>query len=128
MRHGLPEIYDDRPLRGPRPPRRWPIVLSGVALIVLVAAAWFFLLPRLEPQPPTDTAPVRVVRGRPLTQGEAARLLRRHLGPDECVVVMGKGSAGNTFLFTAVNRCEGTRLGQWKVDAKTQTVSRNFKK
>lgn len=67
---------------------------------------------------------MRVVRGRPLTQGEAARVLRRHLGPDECIAVMGKGTAGSAFLFTAVNRCEGTRLGKWKVDAKTQVVSR----
>lgn len=121
MNPGLPEIYDDRPLRGPQPPRTWPFVLSVVALVALGAAAWFFFQPR--PAPPAP-APVRVVRGRPLTQGEAARILRRHLGPDECVVVMGKGSAGSTFLFTAFNRCERTRLGQWKVDAKTQAVSR----
>lgn len=120
MKPGLPDIYDDRPLRGPKPPRTWPFVLSVIGLIALGAAAWFFLQPRPAPPP----APVRVVRGRPLTQGEAARILRRHLGPDECVVVMGKGSTGSTFLFTAVNRCENTRLGQWKVDAKTQAVSR----
>jgi len=125
VKPGLPDIYDDRPLRGPRPPRTWSFVLSVIALVALGAAAWFFLHQRLMPAPPrTDTAPVRVVRGRPLTQGEAARVLRRHLGPDECIAVMGKGSAGSAFLFTAVNRCEGTRLGKWKVDAKTQAVSR----
>ena len=121
MKPGLPDIYDDRPLRGPKPPRAWPFVLSVVALIALGAAAWFFFQSHPAPPPP---APVRVVRGRPLTQGEAARILRRRLGPDECVVVMAKGTVGDAFLFTAVNRCEGIRLGQWKVDAKTQVVSR----
>jgi hypothetical protein len=121
VKPGLPEVYDDRPLRGPRPPRTWPFVLSVIALVALGAAAWFFLQHR---QPPPLPPAVRVVRGRPLTQGEAARVLRRHIGRDECMVVMAKGTVGSAFLFTAINRCEGTRLGQWKVDAKTQTVSR----
>lgn len=137
MRHDLPEVYDDRPLRGPRPPRTWPLVFSAIALIALGVAAWFFLQPRPAPPPRVDTGPVRVVRDRPgvthklpgaaINQAEAIRLLQRHLGQtvsSECLVVMGKGSVGSAYLFTAFNRCDNTRLGQWKVDGKTRAVSR----
>ena len=135
MRHDLPDVYDDRPLRDPRPRRAWPIALSAIALIALAAAAWFFLRYARE-RPRFDSGPVRVVHDRPggalklpgaaINQAEAIRLLRRQLAQSvssECLVVMGKGSNGSTYFFTALNRCTHTPLGGWQVDGRTQAVT-----
>jgi len=129
VHRNLPDVYDDRPLRGPRRPRRWPIVFAVVALIGAGAAGWWFLLP--HPKPPRfDSGPVHVVHDRPgggVARAEAVGLLRRRLGQSvssECLAIIGKGSTGSVYLFTALNRCDSTRLGDWRVDVKSGAVSR----
>ncbi len=139
MRHDLPDVYDDRPLRPPRPPRTWPMIVVVVVLIAAGAAAfWYFRQTRPEPaELRANTAPVRVVGDRPggarriagaaINEAEATLLLRRALARSvrgDCLAIMSRGAAGNAYLFTAFNSCDRTRLGQWKVDGKTRAVSR----
>ena len=141
MRHDLPDVYDDRPLRGPRPPRRAPATIASVlALIALGAAVWFFLrYARAQHAPPPSTTaapPVRVVHDRPggarriagakINEAEAMLTLRRHFAPrvaDNCLAVISNGASGRHYRFTAFNSCDRTRLGQWQVDGWTKEVA-----
>ena len=134
MRHDLPDIYDDRPLAEPRPPRTWPWVLLVLAIGAAAASYWY--LRRVEtPAAPLVKPPVHVVHDRPgvtrridgakISQAEAVVLLRKHFDvPDSCIAIIAKGETRGSYRFTAVNSCDRTRLGQWKVDAQSGTVSR----
>ena len=60
---------------------------------------------------------------------EAIRVLRRHLiatqnVKNECIAILSKGKRGNDYVLSAVNSCTDTRLGQWRVNAKTGAVRR----
>jgi hypothetical protein len=130
MRHDLPDVYDDRPLRGPRPPRRaWPWVLLVIA-VAAAAAAWYAAhRPPASSSPAAPPPPVRVVRDRPggkVDQAEAALLLRRHFAPrvaEHCLATIMNGAAGRIYRFTVVNSCDRTRLGRWEVDVAAKRVS-----
>lgn len=79
--------------------------------------------------------PIHVVHDRPggarsgagatITEPEAILRLRRSLGltPD-CIAILSHGFRDGGYDLTAVNRCDGTRLGRWRVDGKSGAVSR----
>jgi hypothetical protein len=129
VRHDLPDIYDDRPLRGQRPPSRtWPWVF-GALVILAVGVTWWYI--RREPAAPaakSAAAPVRVVRDRPggkIDEAKAALILRRHFAPriaDQCLATIMNGASGHVYRFTVVDSCNRTRLGQWQVDGATGAV------
>jgi hypothetical protein len=118
------------------------VLFTAAVTLILGIAAWYALnewaareersIPSVfAPRASTSTAPVRVVRSRPggnVDEAEAIRTLRRHLAStgvkDECLVVMSNGRSGHAFVLTAYDRCTKTRLGKWKVNAKTGAVTR----
>ena len=134
-------------------PRKKPANL-GLLLTVLVLAiaaaggSWVYLnrpdiVARVDPNPPppkpTDTAPVKVVKDRPggarrgagakISEPEAIRALRRHLTNVEgvagqCIAVKSDGYRAGGYELTVINSCEKTRLGRWRVDGRTEAVSR----
>jgi hypothetical protein len=129
--------------------RRIGVVASVIAVVALAAAAWFFLrysfhvngVPWKPEAPRFDTGPSRVVSDRPggerrargaaLTESEAVRVLRRYLTStgekplkSECLAVLSNGIDGGSYVFTAVDSCDRTRLGKWRVDGKSEQISR----
>ena len=130
MRHDLPDVYDDRPLRGPRPPRTWLWALAALLLLIAGGAAYWLL--RRQPEKsaaPPAMPPVRVVHDRPggkVGEATAVLLLRRHFAPrvsDRCLATIMNGRSGDVYRFTVVNTCDRTRLGRWQVDVGTKEVS-----
>ena len=133
MRHDLPDIYDDRPLGEPRPPRTWPWVLLVLAIVAAGASYWY-VRRESAPAPAVTHAPAHVVHDRPgvtrriagakINEAEAVLILRRHFNvPDRCIAVIANGEHGRAYRFTALNSCDRTRLGQWEVDGWTKTVT-----
>jgi len=49
---------------------------------------------------------------------------QEHPIKSECLALIRKGDRDGQYMFDAVNSCDRTRLGRWKVDAKTKKVSR----
>jgi len=105
--------------------------------IILLAAAvaaggyWFFSRRVALPRP--DTGPVRVVGDRPggeKQRAEAAMSLRHYFAgqpqpiKSQCLAIINRGYSNGYYNFDAVNSCDRTRLGRWKVDARTKAVSR----
>lgn len=113
--------------------RLWVLVLLLMA--AGVAAATYFLTRTPTPAPLLVKAPVRVVGDRPggarvgegatISEPEAMRRLQRsfNLAPD-CVAIMSHGYRAGAYDLTAINRCDKTRLGRWRVDGKSGSVSR----
>lgn len=76
----------------------------------------------LRPTQPRAPGPVK-------NEAEAIRLVRRHLVEtngleNRCVVLLGRGLAKGGYIVRAQNHCTDTRLGEWRVDAKTGRVTR----
>jgi hypothetical protein len=118
-------------------------VLTLTALLVIAggAAGLLYVRPdlieripsRYRPPELDPGVPVRVVGDRPggsrrgsgasITEPEAILRLRRALvsSPQpiktECLAITSQGFREGTYHLTAFNTCEGTRLGQWRVDA-----------
>ena len=128
----------------PRKPRiGLALSFLAAALVVTGVSMWMtkpHILPlpfdsRREP-PATSTAPIRVVKDRPggarrgagatITEPEAILRLRRHFTSiqGECVAILSQGYRDGAYHLTAVNRCDGTRLGRWRVDGRTGAVGR----
>ena len=122
-------------------PRRASSRTPWVILLLLTAAGggayWYWMH---RPQiPRADTGPVRVVGDRPggarrapgaaINEPEAVMTLRHYFAAQEqpikseCIAVISKGFRDGHYTFDAVNSCNRTRLGRWKVDAKTKSVS-----
>jgi hypothetical protein len=64
-----------------------------------------------------------------ISEAEAIRILRRYLVEtlkisDACLAVMSANPGQGSYLLTAINGCEHTRLGRWRVDARTSAVAR----
>lgn len=131
VRHDLPDIYDNRPLRAdglaPRRPL-WPWVLLALAVAVAGASYWYAHYQPASP-PKKPLPPVRVVRDRPggkADEATAVLLLRRHFAtrmPEQCIAAIMNGSSGSVYRFTVINSCDRTRLGQWDVDGRTKAVT-----
>jgi hypothetical protein len=117
----------DEPPQPPAPPRRvwWPLV-AVVAIALLAAGGWWWWStqqPKTKAKAPAKPLPVHVVRDRPggnVQEAEAVRMLRRTLAArgvaNECIAVMSHGKKGNAYEMTAVNSCDHTRLGNWRVE------------
>jgi hypothetical protein len=124
------------------PPRkpRYRLWISWFLAAVLIAAASFAILKLQKtyedkPVQPARREPVRVVRDRPggafrakgaiLTEPEATMLLRRSFaGVDpKCIAILSNGYRDGAYTMTAVNGCDHTRLGQWRVDGKTKAIT-----
>jgi len=112
-------------------PKRKPAWIFLLLLIAAAAGASWYWIQRAK-IPRADTGPVRVVGDRPgggVPQAEAAMVLRHHFAAQEhpikseCLALIGKGYRDGQYLFDAVNSCDRTRLGRFKVDAKTKNVS-----
>jgi hypothetical protein len=121
---------------GKRPKQKQKSTTPWIAILLLLLAVGggaFWYLSRQPSIPRADTGPVRVVGDRPgggQRDAEAAMTLRHwfaaqeHPIKSECLALIRKGNRDGQYLFDAVNSCEHTRLGRWKVDAKTKAVSR----
>jgi hypothetical protein len=130
------DVFDGR-----KPPRvksgrgGWLMIL---ALIALAAGAYLFTRRNTTPTN-YDAISTRVVHDRPggarhaagakLSEAEAVRELRRavttsHQMRSECLATVSHGFRGGAWRFTAVDSCNSTRLGEWKVDGRTAAVTR----
>jgi hypothetical protein len=122
----------------PRRPRYglWLAILA-IAAILAAASSWLLYRqssPRHE-APAVETAPVRVVKDRPggarrakgagISEPEAILLLRRHFTSvkSDCIAILSNGYRDGAYQMTVVNGCDGTRLGKWRVDGGTKTVT-----
>ncbi|HEX6639484.1 MAG TPA: hypothetical protein VF215_00150 [Thermoanaerobaculia bacterium] len=132
------DLFDERSLR---PRTRMTFVLALLGVIAVVAA--FLIWQQKKPADPAKevTSPppsVRVVGDRPgstrraaraaINEAEATRILRRHLVAttsiaSACLAIMSHGPQRGAYVFSAFNRCERTRIGRWRVDAKTGEAS-----
>jgi len=112
-------------------------VLVILLIAAIAAAAWFYRskIPFLHEEPVFDSGPIHVVRQRPggarrapgakLSEPEAVMTLRQHLATQvksECLAVASRGFKSGAYEFDAVDSCAGTKLGHWRVDAKTAEV------
>ena len=75
-----------------------------------------------RPPAPRAAGPVK-------SEAEAIRIVRRHLVEtngleNQCVVLLGRGLTKGGYVVRAQNHCTDTRLGNWRVDAKTGKVTR----
>src|SRR6185436_12847381 len=136
------DVFDGKLPRKKSSARGWLF-----ALIVIVAAGvGFFLyrddvaIPRfLRSSPKFDTGPIGVVGQRPretrrppgakLNQAEATRALRIYLVAQEnlnlkseCLAVASRGYSNGVYLLDAVDSCHSSKLGRFRVDAKTGEV------
>ena len=125
---------------GDEPPRPQQRVAGGglrvaggawwIAVLFLIAAGaggwWWWTRYGQIPRP--DTGPVRVVHDRPggnVDEAEAALVLRHHLSMKaDCLALIKRGYHNGDYSFDAVDSCQRTRLGRWRVNAKTHAVSR----
>jgi hypothetical protein len=140
------EIFDGRP-PGWRRRRLRLVILITILLLTAAAAVWMvrsghdkLAFERFRPTAASEQEtepPVRVVGDRPgvtrrgegatLSEAEAIRLLRRHLAAgraNECLVVMSRGYQDGAYAMTAFDRCENTRLGEWRADGKSGAITR----
>lgn len=126
--------------------RMWPWVPLVVFLLAAGAAAWIWFrtetpIPYVRSAPPRlDTGPTHVVRGRPggdrrghgakITEAEAVRALRNMLIAQtpqltsECLALLSHGYQDGGYVLSAFNRCDGTKLGKWRVDGRTGVAAR----
>jgi predicted nucleic acid-binding Zn ribbon protein len=115
--------------------RLWVLMLLLIALAVAATTYWV-TRPTVVPKKPAPL-PVRVVHDRPggarsgsgakVSEPEAILYLQRSLGLKvDCIAIMSNGFRDGAYQLTAVDRCEGTRLGKWRVDGKTGAVRRAF--
>jgi hypothetical protein len=135
-------VYAGDVFDGKVPKQRRKSSRASIVILVLIAAGaaayWYWLQrPRL---PRADTGPVRVVGDRPggarrapgaaINEPEAVKTLRHYFAAQEhpikseCLAVISKGFLDGNYTFDAVDSCDRTRLGRWKVNAKTRDVFR----
>ena len=123
---------------GQRAASGWPFI--SVVLIVAVGAGAWWWYTRYAQIPQPDTGPIRVVGDRPggarrpagagMSEPEAILTLRHFFAaqPDaiksDCLAVMSRGYSSGSYNFDIVDSCARTRLGRWRVNAKTRAVSR----
>jgi len=100
-----------------------------VLLIAAAAAGGWWWYTRYGQFPTPDTGPIRVVGDRPggnVGEAKALVTLRHHLAEQikaECLAVISRGYSNGYYSFDAVDSCKRTKLGRWRVEAKSGTVS-----
>lgn len=125
------DLYDER-MHRPRTRVGLFATLLFLALAAAAAAVWLSSgreIPlrqeqtaRTKPAPPRPPGPVK-------NEAEAIRIVRRHLVEarglkNECVVLLGRGLSKGAYTVRARDHCSDTRLGDFRVDAKTGKVTR----
>ena len=123
------DLYDER-MHRPRTRFALFAALLFVAIAAAGAAVWWKegrAIPG-RPQKVVRRAPPRAP-GPVKNDAEAIRIVRRHLVEtvgleNRCVVLLGRGLAKGGYVVRAQNHCTDTRMGDWRVDAKTGKVTR----
>ncbi len=125
------DLYDER-MHRPRTRFAMFATLLFLALAAAGAAVWWssgrpLTVRRPQtaqpiPQPPRPSGPVK-------NEIEAIRIVRRHLVEskglkNECVVLLGRGLSRGAYTVRARDHCSDTRLGDFRVNAKTGEVTR----
>ena len=127
------DVFDGRmPVR--RAPSSVGPWLTLLLLIGAAAAVWFYWQQRRKPAAPPPpiaaSSPIGVVRQRPggtrqaegaqINEAEAIRALRAHLSSikPECLAISSQGPEGSRYRLTALDSCDGTRLGRFVVDGR----------
>src|SRR5437870_2204907 len=114
-----------RTLESPRR-KNWLWIFALLVALAMIAA---YSVGRRQSwrRAPSAPPPIRVVHDRPggarigagatINEPEAILRLQRsfNLAPD-CVAIMSKGFSNGSYLLDAINRCDGARLGRWRVD------------
>ena len=124
------DLYDER-MHRPRTRFAMFALLLILALATAGAAIWWNAgrpLTGRQQQAEQRKAPPRAP-GAVRNEAEAIRIVRRHLVDtvgigNECVVLLGRGLTKGGYVVRAQNHCTDTRLGNWRVDAKTGAVTR----
>lgn len=104
-------------------------------LVAIAAAVAGYLLSRPSSEQHRRPSSIRVVHDRPgvtrvgagatISEAEAILRLRRSLDlPTNCVAVISHGFREGGYDLAAVNSCDHTTLGRWRVDGKSGAVSR----
>lgn len=136
--HLAGEIFDGRVVETAP---RGDAFLYVLVLLLLAAGAYFWWTRQqraVETVTRPEPLPVRVVGDRPggarkapgasFSEAEAIRLLRRHLveagTKSECLAISSQGADQGNYRFTAVDGCADVRMGRWRVDARSGSVSR----
>ena len=108
-------------------------MLTLLLIAIAIAAATYFLSTRSTANP-LALLPIHLVHDRPggvrtgpgatISEPEAMLRLQRSfsLSPD-CVAILGNGYSEGAYNLTAVNRCDGTKLGRWRVDGKSGAIT-----
>lgn len=122
------DLYDER-MHRPRTRFALFATLLAVAIVAGGAAIWWNAgraLPDRQPavqrkQPPRAPGPVK-------DAAEALRIMRRHFVEtkglkNDCVVLLSRGFSKGGYMIAARDHCSHTRLGNWRVDARTGEVS-----
>ena len=119
----------------PGPQRSLRLVLSLLLVGIAVMAATYFLTRPPARRVAPARMPVRVVHDRPggarvgegatINEAEAILRLQRSFdaGPD-CVAIMSKGFHGGGYILEAINHCDRTRSGRWRVDGRSGAIRR----
>ena len=130
------DVFDGRmPVR--RAPNSRGAWLTLLLLIAAAVAVWFYWnRTRSSPSSSSSVTSIDVVRQRPggtrqaagakINEAEAIRSLRAHLSSikPECLAISSQGPQGAVYRLTAVDSCNGTRLGRFVVDGRGQVSRR----
>jgi hypothetical protein len=112
-------------------------ILTLLLLAAGVAGATYFLTRPAGSQP--SLLPIHVVHDRPggarkgsgatLSEPEAILKLQRSFPgvKPECVATMSMGYRDGAYDITAVDRCNGTRLGRWRIDGKSGELVKSLR-
>lgn len=115
------------------PQRSLRLVLSLLLIgVAVIGAAYFFTRPSRRHVAPVRL-PVRVVHDRPggarvgdgatINEAEAIlRLQRSFDGAPDCVAIMSKGYRDGGYILEAINHCDRTRSGRWRVDGRSGAI------
>lgn len=140
------DVFDGK-VRRKREPRKSGGIASVLLLLIAAGGAYWWWTSRQQETPRVAPgaaeAPIRVVTDRPggvrraagakLNEAEAILTLRRKLAAqhqlkNECIAVLSHGNDGRTYEMSAVDSCAGTKLGRWRVDARSGDATKKGKR
>jgi len=105
----------------------WILIVLLIAGGAAAGGWWWWTRYGQFPKP--DTGPIRVVGDRPggnVGEAKAIVTLRHHLvgqTKSECLALISRGYSNGYYSFDAVDSCQRTKLGRWRVDARSGSVS-----
>jgi hypothetical protein len=110
----------------PKRKRSYAWILTVV--VIALAGAGFWYAVKSTEAPPAPRKRVPFVAKAPKNEREAIDAVRRYLNStgakNECVALIGKGSADASYFVNAVDHCAHKPLGQYVVAAKNGKVRR----